>query len=199
MQYLSQRLAVEAPEAREVERPRGPVAGGQRERLLAATERLIAEKGATATTIEAIVKEAGVSSVTFYEHFRDKEECFLATFEKAVEEIGAEVRRAVPTEAARDDRVRAGLATLLARIDAEPERARLCFVEAQKGGPRMRARYDEALDAAAAELADPLAQGIGGGLAWLLRERLELGGGGSVQDLLPRMTEVVLSPHPAHG
>ncbi len=59
----------------------------------------------------------------------------------------------------------------------------------------MRARYDEALDAVAAELADPLGQAIAGGLAWLLRERLELGGGGSVQDLLPRMTEVILAPY----
>jgi AcrR family transcriptional regulator len=199
MQYLSQRLAVESPEARAEERPRGPAAGSQRERLLAATEALIAEKGAAATTIEAIVKEAGVSSVTFYEHFRDKEECFLAAFEKAVEEMDAEVRSAVPAEATRDERVRAGFAALLAEIDARPARARLCFVEAQKGGPRLRARYDEALDAAAAELDDPLGQGIVGGLAWLLRERLELGGGGSVQDLLPRMTEVILAPHPAHG
>jgi AcrR family transcriptional regulator len=199
MQYLSQRLAVDSPEARERERPRGPVAAGQRERLLAATEALIAEKGATATTIEAIVKEAGVSSVTFYEHFRDKEECFVAALEKAVGELSAEVRDAVMADADPADQVRTGLAALLAAIDAEPARARLCFVEAQKGGARMRARYDEALDAAAGALSDPLGQGIAGGLAWLLRERLELGGGGSVQDLLPRMTEVVLVPHPAHG
>jgi AcrR family transcriptional regulator len=199
MQYLSQRLAVDVPEARAEERPRGPVAGGQRGRLLAATEALIAEKGAGATTIEAIVKRAGVSSVTFYEHFRDKEECFVAALEEAVGELNDEVRRAVPGNADRAERVRTGLAALLEAIDAEPARARLCFVEAQKGGPRMRARYDEALDAAAAALADPLSQGIAGGLAWLLRERLELGGGGSVQDLLPRMTEVVLAPNPAHG
>lgn len=199
MQYLSQRLAVDSPEAQERERARGPVATGQRERLLAATEKLIAEKGATATTIEAIVKEAGVSSVTFYEHFRDKEECFVAALEKGVGELSAAVRDAVPADADRAGQVRAGLAALLAAIDAEPARARLCLVEAQKGGPRMRARYDEALDAAAVELSDPLGQGIAGGLAWLLRERLELGGGGSVQDLLPRMTEVVLVPHPAHG
>jgi AcrR family transcriptional regulator len=199
MQYLSQRLAVESPEAREEERRRGPVAGGQRERLLAATERLVAEKGAAATTIEAIVKEAGVSSVTFYEHFKGKDDCFVAAFEQAAGELSEEVRRAIPAGAERADRVRAGLAALLAAVDAEPARARLCFVEAQRGGPRLRARHDEALEAAAAELSDPLGQGIAGGLAWLLRERLELGGGGSVQDLLPRMTEVVLDPHPAHG
>ena len=88
---------------------------------------------------------------------------------------------------------------LLEAIDAEPARARLCFVEAQKGGPRMRARYEEALDAVAAELSDSLGQAIAGGLAWLLRERLELGGGEGVQGLLPRMTEIVLDPYLAHG
>jgi AcrR family transcriptional regulator len=183
----------------EEDQPRGLLGASQRERILAATQQLIADKGAAGTTIEAIVKAAGVSSVTFYEHFENKDECFVATFEKAVEELRAEVRGALSAEMPRTVQVRAGLAALLAAIDAEPARARLCFVEAQKGGPRMRARYDEALDTAAAELADPLGQGIAGGLAWLLRERLELGGGGSVQDLLPRMTEVVLSPHSAHG
>lgn len=199
MQYLSQRLAVEPARTPERDHPRGPVAAGQRERILAAAERLIAEKGCAGATIEAIVKAAGVSSVTFYEHFRDKEECLVAAFDRAVEELRAELREAVPEGATQPDRVRAGLGALLTAVDAEPDRARLCFVEAQKGGPRMRARYDAALDEAASELDDPLAQAIAGGLAWLLRERLELGGGGSVQDLLPRMAEVVLAPPLTHG
>lgn len=199
MQYLSQRLASESTRTRERERPRGTLAATQRERILAATERLIAGKGCAKTTIEAIVKEAGVSSVTFYEHFAGKEECFVAAFDTAVEETRAELIEAVPDELPWPDRVRAGLAALLAAIDADPARARLCFVEAQQGGPRMRARYDEVLDTAAAELSDPLGQAIAGGLAWLLREQLELGGGGSVQDLLPRMTEVILAPRLAHG
>jgi len=200
MQYLSQRLAAEPVRTRDEAPPRGVLAGSQRERILDATQRLIAEAGAPATTIEAIVKAAGVSSVTFYEHFRNKEECFVAAFDEAVEGLSAAVRVAFPTGAHRDKRVRLGLAALLEAIDAEPARARLCLVEAQKGGPRMRVRYDEALDAAAAELGDPLGQGIAGGLAWLLRERLELDGGGGVQDLLQRMTEVVLAPYPgSHG
>ena len=199
MQYLSQRLAVEPASTPEGGQLRGPVASGQRERLLAATERLVAEKGCAGTTIEGIVKAAGVSSVTFYEHFSDKEECFVAAFDRDAEELRAELRAAAPAGLPQGDRVRAGLAALLTAVDAEPARARLCFVEAQKGGARMRARYDEMLDAAAAELSDPLGQAIAGGLAWLLRERLELGGGGSVQDLLPRMTEVVLAPSFAHG
>jgi AcrR family transcriptional regulator len=199
MQYLSQRLAAEPVRTRDEERPRGSLADSQCERLLDATEGLIAEKGAAQTTIEAIVKEAGVSSVTFYEHFRDKEECFVAAFERAVEELRSEVRAALPAEGSREERVRAGLEALLAAIDAEPARARLCFVEAQQGGPLMASSYDAALDEVAGALGDSLGQAIAGGLAWLLRERLELGGGGSVRALLPQMTDVILAPQPANG
>lgn len=199
MQYLSQRLAAEPVRTREEERPRRAIAGDQRERLLDATEALIAAKGAARTTIEAIVKAAGVSSVTFYEHFRDKEECFVAAFERAVEELRAEVGAAIPGDGSWGQRVGAGLGALLTAIDAEPARARLCFVEGQRGGPRMAERYDAALDAVAAELDDSLGQAIVGGLAWVVRERLELGGGGSVRDLLPQMAEVILAPKLANG
>lgn len=199
MQYLSQRLAAEPVSTRDEERPRGAVAGDQRERLLDATEALIGEKGATGTTIEAIVKAAGISTVTFYEHFRDKDECFVAAFERAVEELRVEVGEAIPADASWGQRVGAGLGALLAAIDADPARARLCFVEAQRGGSRMVERYDAALDAAAAALDDSLGQAIAGGLAWLLRERLELGGEGSARDLLPQMMEVILAPRLAHG
>lgn len=195
MQYLSQRLASESLETREDERPRGPVAATQRERILAATEQLIAAKGATGATIEGIVALAGVSSVTFYEHFNDKEACFVAAFDRAV----AELHASIPAGPPRPDRATEVLAELLKAIDAEPARAHLCFVEAQRGGPQLRARYEATLDDIAAELPDPLGQALIGGLAWLLRERLELGGGEGVQDLLPRMTEIVLDPYLADG
>lgn len=194
MQYLSQRLAAEPARTRESEPSRGTVASDQRERLLAATEQLIAEKGAAATTIEAIVKAAGVSSVTFYEHFRNKEECFVAAFDEAATAL----RAAVPAGLAWPQQAEAILAALLEAIDAEPPRARLCLIEAQMAGPQLRARYEAELDALAEGLGDPLGQAIVGGLAWLLRERLELGGG-EVRDLLPRMTELVLDPYLADG
>jgi AcrR family transcriptional regulator len=212
MQYLSQRLAAEPAGTREEQRPRGPVAVTQRERLLAATEQLVAEKGAAGATIEAIVKAAGVSSVTFYEHFEDKEACFVAAFERAVGETRAVLAEAVPAGLAWPEQIRAGLAALLAAIDAKPARARLCLVEAQIGGSQLRARHQALLDATAAKLregralasapaglAETQEEATAGGLAWLLRERLELSGGGSVRELLPRMTEIALSPYSADG
>ncbi len=199
MQYLSQRLASESTKTRDEGRLRAPIASSQRERILVATGALVAEKGCAKTSIEAIVKRAGVSSVTFYEHFADKEECFVAAFDRAVGEMRVELAAAAPAALPWDERVRAGLAAMLAAIDADPPRARLCFVEAQQGGPRLSAHYEAALDAVADELSDSLGQAIVGGLAWLVRERLELGGGEGVQDLLPRMTEIVLDPYLAHG
>ena len=212
MQYLSQRLEAEPARTREGSPPRGALATSQRDRILNATEGLIAAKGCSGATIEAIVKEAGVSSVTFYEHFRDKEACFVAAFDRAAEEALAELGEAAPEELPWPERVRAGLAALLAAVDAGPARARMCLVEAQMGGPALRARYEAALDRAVAKLREgraldsapaglsaTLEQATVGGLAWLLRERLELGGGGSVEDLLPRMIEIALSPYLGDG
>lgn len=195
MQYLSQRLAREPAKEPEKRHPASALAASQRERILAASERLIGERGCAGASIEAIVKAAGVSSVTFYEHFADKDECFVAAFERAVEEL----RDAVPVEIHGGGGAREAIAALLGAIDADPLRARLCFVEAQKGGPRLGARYDAELDAVAAEIDDPLAPAIVGGVAWLIRERLELGGGDGVADLLPKLTETVLDPYLSHA
>lgn len=207
MQYLSQRLAVESTRTRDGDRPRGPVAAGQRERILAATEQLIAERGCGGTTIEAIIKLAKVSSVTFYEHFEDKEECFVAAFDWAVGETRMKLRDAALEELPWEEQVRQGLGALLAMVAAKPARSRMCLVEAPMGGPVLQARYEAALGAAeaklregralptAAELPETVEEATIGGLAWLLRERLELERGRGVQELLPRMIEIALSPY----
>jgi AcrR family transcriptional regulator len=207
MQYLSQRLAVESTRTRDGERPRGPVAASQRERILAAAEQLIAERGCGGTTIEAIVKLAKVSSVTFYEHFADKEACFVAAFERAASETRERLGEVAPPELGWEAQVRRGIATLLALIEAKPARARMCLVEAAMGGPALRIRYEATLDIAAAklregrafagtaELSETAEEAAVGGLAWLLRERLELERGRGVRELAPRMTEIALSPY----
>ncbi len=211
MQYLSQRLAGKSARTRGADPPRGALAATQRERILAAAEQAVAEKGCAGATIEGIVKLAGVSTVTFYEHFADKEECLVAAFDRAVEETREQLREAAPAELAWPDQVREGLQVLLAAIDADPARARVCLVEAQMGGPALAARYDAALDEVVAKLRegralgsargwlpDGLEQATVGGLAWLLRQRLELGGGevgSGVGELYPRMIEIALSPY----
>jgi AcrR family transcriptional regulator len=57
------------------------IAHSQRERILNAMAKACASKGFGAATIADICEEAGVSRATFYELFRDKEDCLQASME----------------------------------------------------------------------------------------------------------------------
>ena len=62
-----------------------------RKRLLAAARKLFVSRGFHATRPQDISKEAGLGHGTFYLHFKDKRECFLAFVEDARAEIDAAV------------------------------------------------------------------------------------------------------------
>src|SRR5258708_4614521 len=53
----------------------------QRGRLICAVADAVAAKGYARTTVADITALAGVSRKTFYEHFEDKEACFLASYD----------------------------------------------------------------------------------------------------------------------
>ena len=127
------------------------VAASQRTRLLEAVGRAVAEKGYAAATIDDIVRGAGVSKKTFYEHFADKLDCFLAAYETASDELFEHVRAA--QEAANAEwlaRTRAGIHAYLRWLAAEPALARVFLIEVAAAGPealerreRLRDRYAE--------------------------------------------------------
>jgi AcrR family transcriptional regulator len=62
-----------------------------RKRLLAAARKLFVSRGYHATRPQDISKAAGLGHGTFYLHFKDKRECFLAFVEDARAEIDAAV------------------------------------------------------------------------------------------------------------
>jgi len=121
------------------------VARSQRERLLDAAVDVVAAKGYGATTVADLTKEAGVSRTTFYEHFKDKEACFLAAFDTAADVLARRIGAAFETEEAWPDRVRAGLAALLESLAGEPQIARLALVDIGSAGPQAQRRYRAAL------------------------------------------------------
>jgi AcrR family transcriptional regulator len=130
---------------------RDVVEASQRTRLLEAIGRAVAERGYAGATIDDVVRRAGVSKATFYEHFSDKQECFLAAYEAASEELLARVREA--HAAASDDwleRSRAGIYAYLRWLAADPALARVYLVEVAAAGPvalerreALRDRYAE--------------------------------------------------------
>ena len=124
--------------------PRGPhglareeVLASQRGRMLTAISEAVAEKGYAATTVADVVSRAGVSRKTFYEHFSDKEECFLAAWDAGVELlIDAVTRATLEAEGGWKDRLHAGVRAYLDTLVSVPAFARTFLIEVLAAGPR---------------------------------------------------------------
>jgi AcrR family transcriptional regulator len=106
-------------------------------RLLEGLAVAVAERGYASATIADIVKNARVSKRTFYECFADKETCFLALYEEAIEilttGIDHALRQPAPTWQAQLD---AGLDAYLATLEQNPALTRACLLEIRAAGPR---------------------------------------------------------------
>jgi AcrR family transcriptional regulator len=203
---LSERLARLPTGAQEM--PPDFVARGQRERIVAAMTDLVAERGYRKTTIEAIGKTARVALSTFYEHFDDKEACFLAAFDESVEAAREVFAGLIDPERPWPEQIATGLQVFLEMVVAEQARAKLCLVEAQAAGSAALARYQSMLESVApklregrelnpraARLPDGLEVAIAGGLAWLVHQRLVADRAGDLEALLPEMLQVTLTPY----
>jgi AcrR family transcriptional regulator len=123
----------------------GRFAGIQRERLLAAAVGAVDELGYADTTVGDITSRARVSRRTFYEIFPDREACLAAVLEDLLAMIAAELGAAGIEKLEWRDGVRAGLFTILSFLDREPALARVCVVQALRGGPRVLGRREEIL------------------------------------------------------
>jgi AcrR family transcriptional regulator len=188
---------------------RAAAAADQRRRILEATADLVAERGYQATTIEMIVRRAKVGYATFYKNFADKEECFLALFEAALERTLRRVEDAYEREAGPwPDRVGAALGALFEEIAAHPAVARACLVEALTAGPEASARHEAALKRFApflrpgrelnprqAELPETLEDTLAGGVLWVVNQRLVGDEVDRLRSLLPETLEFLLRPY----
>jgi AcrR family transcriptional regulator len=137
------------------ETPRARVVEIQRMRLLGAALRAVDELGYSHTTVAHVTSRARVSRRTFYDLFENREDCLLAALESVVEQIGSELAVAHPEGSSWRERVRMGLWTILSFFDREPVLARVCVVQALRGGPRVLERRERVL----AELADVVDEG----------------------------------------
>lgn len=121
------------------------IARSQRERLLEAAIRVVAEKGYAATTVADLTREAGISRTTFYEMFDDKEGCFLAAYDGIVDALVRRVAAAYESDGEWPQRARAGLAELLEALAEEPDVARLALVDVGSAGPAAQRRFRAAM------------------------------------------------------
>lgn len=142
------------PGARGFERER--VSEIQRSRLLAAAGQVCCEHGAANVTVGLIVGRAGVSRRTFYELYRDSEECLLAMFNDALARAREHALGAWSVEAGWRERTRSCLIALLGLFDEDSVLAQLLVVESLAAGHRVLADRARVLDDLTDTLADTL-------------------------------------------
>jgi AcrR family transcriptional regulator len=188
--------------------PREFIAGHKRRRMMDAMAELCAERGYEATKIADIVRRAGVARKTLYDNFDGKEDLFLTAFTTAQRELTMAVDAAcAESDGIWQKRVEAGLAAVLEFFAARPAVARMCMVEALSATPQASARYDAAVGgfvellrrSAPAESGLPgtIEETLVGGVAWILNQRIRHGDAPGLTDLLPELSEFLLSPY--HG
>jgi AcrR family transcriptional regulator len=184
------------------------IAHSQRERLLEAAVRVAAEKGYAAATIADLTAEAGVSRTTFYELFKDKEDCFLAAYDNAVDTLVRRIVAAYESGQRWPDRAREGLEALLETLASEPGLARLSLVDVSSAGPAAQGRYrsavqrltplfDEGRDFAPAgrNLPPNTSRMAIGAVTGLISEELLAGRASALPSLLPDVLFATLVPY----
>jgi AcrR family transcriptional regulator len=93
---------------------------GFRQRLLDALAASIAADGYRNTTVADIVRRARTSRRTFYEHFADKEACFVALLTAANAEMIRYITAAVDPASSRETQVRQAVEAWIASAESEP-------------------------------------------------------------------------------
>jgi AcrR family transcriptional regulator len=196
--------------------PRGPhalpqdvVAAHQRERLLDAAAAAIAEEGYAELTVRDVIDRAGVSRRTFYQLFRDKNDCVFSAHERAFDRLSKVIVDACRMELTWPERVAAAIAAALAFAVDSPQEAQLVVVACNTASePKLASRGHDAHE----KLADLLRAGRGqvdgahmppaltdqavvGAAMAVVGGRLLGGESATLLELVPDLTQVVLTPY----
>jgi AcrR family transcriptional regulator len=118
----------------------------------------VAEKGYANTVVADAVQRSGVSRATFYQLFRDKDDCFRAAYEAHAELVALvmntgleQMRQSSDTPLEKLDRI---LGLYLASLASAPALARVFLVDVYAAGPKLieqrRASLELFVDAVAA-------------------------------------------------
>ena len=104
--------------------------------MLRAVAEAVADKGFGRVTVADVISRAGVSRETFYEHFSDKEDCFLAALDEGartlLEILGHAIAHSGDDPMERFEEI---LRAYLNTLAAEPAFAKAFLIDAYGAGP----------------------------------------------------------------
>lgn len=197
--------------------PRGPhsltreqVAADQRRRVIGALTEVVGEKGYTAATIADVSARAGVSRKAFYQHFANKEECFLATYDTIVADGVRRVAEAYREVESLSDSAGSAIGALFELAIESPDALRLVMVEVGAVGPAGVARHERllasyegllreglGLSPGSGTIPNPVLRAVIGGLNKVLYTHVQSGEYEKLRGLLPDILAWTTSYYPA--
>lgn len=93
---------------------------GHRDRLIAAMAASIQDKGYRDTTVADVVRIARTSRRNFYEHFVDRDACFLALFDATNDAMMEQIAAAVHPDRPLDEQVDAAVDAYIENVSRQP-------------------------------------------------------------------------------
>lgn len=149
--------------------PRGPhdltreeVENSQRRRLVSSMTQVVGEKGYVKTSVADVIQRAGVSRATFYQLFKDKEDCFIQSFDSSNRDILAAMMEAMNEHEAASllnmregdrmssrvliEQLSAVLRMYLHVLSSYPQVANTFLVEVYAAGPRAIQKRRDSLE-----------------------------------------------------
>jgi TetR/AcrR family transcriptional regulator len=112
--------------------------------MLRSVAEAVADRGFARVTVADVISRAGVSRETFYEHFSDKEDCFIAALDEGARVLH-EILAAVVASGAGDplEQLDRMLKAYLNTLAAERAFAKAFLIDAYGAGPRATLRRIE--------------------------------------------------------
>ena len=117
----------------------------QRERIINAMVSAVDAKGYLATSVADVLVRARVSRKAFYEQFSDKEDCFLACYERGTVLLFDATMAALAVGGTWPERIRRVYDALLETFAENAQLASVCMIEALAAGPAANLRYRQAV------------------------------------------------------
>jgi AcrR family transcriptional regulator len=180
----------------------------KRQRILNGMLEAVGADGYENTSVRSVLDRCGLYRQAFYDDFRDKEDCYLQAYDAGLGQLEAMIRASAAGAADWHGKVRAGLATLLDFLDAQPNVGRALIVEVHPAGEAALAKRDaamwrarEVIDRGRAEargVPEPpaiAAEAATSGIHAVLHSRLAAGGSRGFRELLPEFMYVLVLPY----
>jgi AcrR family transcriptional regulator len=182
-------------------------ASPERARIVEALIEIAAERGYAETSVEMIVKRAGLDRPAFDRHFRGKYDCFLSVWQEMNERCMEEILGAYNSHEDWPDRLRAVAYEIAGNLGSD--RSRACFaVEVLAAGDAARARRDmtmrviaSLIDAGRNEMEDPesvphtTAEALAGSAYGQVYAKVVRGQAEELQQLVPQLVSAAVMPY----